>query len=989
MATRARFSGRRAQQIAQRAAGSGHAARHGADRPGFAEERLAALERELRERVDGEVRFDSGSRALYATAGSNYKQYPLGVVIPRDVEALVEAVAVCRRHGAPLLPRGGGTSLAGQCCNVAVVLDCAKYLTRVLEVDPERRIARVEPGVIRDHLAAAAEKRHGLTFAPDPSTHEHCAIGGMIGNNSCGVHSIMAGKTEENVVELEVLTYDGLRMRVGPTDEAELDRIVSEGGRRGEIYEGLRSIRDRYADLIRERYPDIPRRVSGYNLNQLLPENGFNVARALVGTEGTCATVLEATVRLVQNPPARTTLVLGYPDVYSAADAVPEVMRHGPIGLEGIDDRLVGFMEKKGLELKDLDLLPDGAGWLLVEFGGETRAESDERARELIEALDGDGGPSSKLYDDPAAEARVWKVRESGLGATAYVPGEPETWEGFEDSAVPPERMGDYLRDLRKLFAEYGYDGAFYGHFGQGCLHTRINFDLKTAAGIATFRSFMEDAADLVVRYGGSLSGEHGDGQSRAELLPRMFGDELVQAFREFKAVWDPDGRMNPHKVVDPHRIDENLRLGPDYRPTEPETHFAYRDDGGSFAHATLRCVGVGKCRRTDGGTMCPSYMVTREERHTTRGRARLLFEMLQGEVITDGWRSDQVHEALDLCLACKGCKGDCPVDVDLATYKAEFLSHYYKRRLRPLPAYTIGLVMLHARLASHMPRLANAVARAPRLGGLAKRAAGISTKRELPPFATEPFISWFSRRATGKQGEPVMLFPDTFSNFFRPEQAKAAVEVLEAAGRRVVVPDRPLCCGRPLYDYGMLDTAKRLWRRTVPTLAPHVRKGVPVVGLEPSCVAAFRDELPALRPHDEDAKRLSLQTLTLAEFLEREAPGWEPPRLAGKAIVHGHCHQKAVIGMDAERALYERLGLDFEVLDSGCCGMAGSFGFEADHYDISVAIGEQRLLPMVRDADADTLVIADGFSCRTQISDLSGCEPLHTAEVVRMALQP
>jgi FAD/FMN-containing dehydrogenase/Fe-S oxidoreductase len=988
MTTRVRFSGRQMQRIAERRRNGSAAARHGADRPSMSSDRLESLERELRERVDGEVRFDDGSRALYATAGSNYKEYPLGVVIPRDVAAAVEAVAVCRRHDAPLLPRGGGTSLAGQCCNVAVVLDCSKYLNRILEIDPDRAIARVEPGVIRDHVAIAAEERYGLTFAPDPSTHDHCAIGGMIGNNSCGVHSIMAGKTEENVIELEVLTYDGLRMRVGPTDEDELDRIASEGGRRGEIYEGLRSIRDRYADLIRERYPDIPRRVSGYNLNQLLPENGFNVARALVGTEGTCVTVLEATLRLVHNPPARSTLVLGFPDIYSAADAVPEIMEHGPIGLEGIDDRLVGYMQKKGMAVHEVDLLPDGGGWLLVEFGGETRDESDERAHEVMKALDSGGAPSMKLYDDPAAESRVWKVRESGLGATAYVPGEPETWEGFEDSAVPPERMGDYLRDLRRLFREHGYDGAFYGHFGQGCLHTRINFDLKTAAGIANFRSFMESAADLVTSYGGSLSGEHGDGQSRAELLPRMFGEELVQAFREFKAVWDPRAKMNPNKVVDAHPIDANLRLGVDYRPAESDTAFRYPDDGGSFAHAALRCVGVGTCRRWDGGTMCPSYMVTHEEKHSTRGRARLLFEMLQGEVITEGWRSDHVHEALDLCLSCKGCKGDCPVDVDIATYKAEFLSHYYRRRLRPVQAYTMGLIMFHARLAARMPRLANAVASAPLLGRLVKGAAGISPRRRLPRFAPEPFTSWFRRRgAVNPHGEPVVLFPDTFSNFLSPETARAAVEVLETAGRRVVLPDRPLCCGRPLYDYGMLDTAKRFWSRNLASLAPSARAGVPIVGLEPSCVAAFRDELPAMRPKDEDAQRLARAVVTLAEFLDEHAPDWEVGRLGRHAIVHGHCHQKAIMGMDADRRIYERLGLEFELLDSGCCGMAGSFGFEADHYDISVAIGERKLLPAVRAAASETLLIADGFSCRTQIEELTGRHALHTAEVARMAL--
>jgi FAD/FMN-containing dehydrogenase/Fe-S oxidoreductase len=965
------------------------AARHGAGRPGIGAAAVRALERELRTRLDGEVHFDAGYRAMYATGGSNYKQYPIAVVVPRTTGDVIEAVAACREHGAPVLPRGGGTSLAGQACNVAVIVDFSKHLNRVLEVDPERRIARVEPGVIRDHLCDPVEERYRLTFAPDPSTHDHCAIGGMIGNNSCGVHSVMAGKTQENVEALEVLTYDGLQMAVGPTSDDELERIVAAGGRRGDIYRRLRELRDRYAKLVRERYPDIPRRVSGYNLDELLPENGFNMARALVGSEGTCVTVLEATVRLVDSPPAHSTLVLGYPDVYAAADAVPEVMRHSPIGLEGIDDRLVEYMKRKDVHVDDLRLLPDGKGWLLVEFGGETTEESDEKARALMKDLDGRGGPSMKLYDDPIEESHIWEVRESGLGATAYVPGQPDTWEGWEDSAVPPERMGDYLRELRKLFEAHGYDGSFYGHFGQGCLHTRINFDFKTAGGIAKFRSFIEAAADLVASFGGSLSGEHGDGQSRAELLSKMFGPELVEAFREFKTIWDPDGKMNPNKVVDPHKIDENLRLGTDYRPWEPRTHFSYGEDDGSFAHATMRCVGIGKCRRTDGGTMCPSFMVTRDERHTTRGRARALFEMLQGEVITDGWRSEDVRATLDLCLACKGCKSDCPVNVDLATYKAEFLSHYYKRRLRPRAAYSMGLVMLHARLASRTPRLANALVRAPAIGALAKAAAGIAKERRPPAFARETFRRRFARRgAVNPAAPPVVLFPDTFSDFLHPDRLEAAVEVLESTGHRVVVPERAVCCGRPLYDYGMLDTARRFLRRVVNVLGPHAREGAQIVGVEPSCVAALRDELPAMLPGDEDAQRVSQQTLTLGEFLERCRPSWQPPALEGRAILHGHCHQKAVMGIAAERSALERLGLEVELLDSGCCGMAGSFGFERDHYGISVAIGERKLLPAVRAASKETLIVADGFSCKSQIEELTGRHALHTAEVIKLALE-
>jgi FAD/FMN-containing dehydrogenase/Fe-S oxidoreductase len=948
-----------------------------------------ALARDLRGAIEGEVRFDRGTRAAYSHDSSNYRQPPLGVVIPETVEDIVAATEICRRHAAPLLPRGCGTGLAGQTVNVAVVLDASKRLRQIHELDGERRFARVEPGVIRDQLAELAEERNQLTFAPDTSTHAYATIGGMVGNNSCGTHSVMAGKTVENVEELEVLTYDGLRLRVGATPEDELERIVAAGDRRGEIYARLRDLRDRYGELVRRRYPRIPRRVSGYNLDQLLPDNGFNVARALVGSEGTCVTVLEATLRLVHSPPARSLLVIGYEDVFAAADHVPAVLEHEPTGLEGVDDVLVDDMKALGVHGEDLSLLPSGRGWLLAEFGGETREESDERANACMKALRGEKSlREMKLYDQMEKEHRLWDVRESGLGATAYRPGADDHWDGWEDAAVPPEREGEYLRDFRDLLGEYDYETSLYGHFGQGCIHCRIDFDLRSAGGVRKWRSFLDDAADLVVSYDGSLSGEHGDGQSRGELLEKMFGPELVGAFAEFKAIWDPENRMNPHKVVDPYPIVSNMKLGSGYAQAEPKTHFAYPEDGGSFAHAALRCVGAGKCRDASSGTMCPSYMATKDEEHTTRGRARILYEMLEGETIADGMRSREVHEALDLCLACKGCKGDCPVNVDMATYKAEFLSGYYKRRPRPPQAYSLGLIMLHARLAQHAPGLANFLTHAPGLSRLTKRAGGISPRRQVPRFAEASFKSWWGRRgAVNPHADPVVLFPDTFGNFLRPEPMKAAVVVLEDAGFRVVVPKPALCCGRPLYDYGMLSTAKLFWRRMLKVLSPWIREGVPVVGIEPSCVAAFRDELPNLMVHDEDAKRLSLQALTLAELLQLHAPDWDAPRLERRAVVHGHCHQKATMGMKAEQELYERIGLEFELLDSGCCGLAGSFGFERDHDEISRQIAEQRLMPAVREAGADTLVIADGFSCKTQIEELSERRPLHTAEVVELAI--
>jgi FAD/FMN-containing dehydrogenase/Fe-S oxidoreductase len=947
-----------------------------------------ALAATLRREIQGEVRFDDGSRALYATDGSNYRQVPIGVVLPKDADDVLATVAACRRFDAPLLPRGGGTSLAGQCCNVALVLDFSKYMNRVLEVDPDKRIARVQPGTILDDLRVAAERYH-LTYGPDPATHTHCTLGGMIGNNSCGVHSVRAGMTSDNVQALDIVTYDGQRMTVGVAGDDELARIMSAGGRKGDIYGRLKALIERYAPLVRERYPDIPRRVSGYNLVDLLPERGFHVARGLVGSEGTCATVLEATVRLVESPPGRAVLVLGYSDVAAGCDHVTEIMAHGPAGLEGFDDLLVDECRKRHLYPDGVALLPEGGGWLLVEFGGQTREEAAEQARGLMRALGGgNGAPHMRLIEDPHQQRLIWLVRESGLGATAFAPDGTHNWEGWEDSAVPPEKFGAYLRDLRALMDRYDYGGSFYGHFGQGCLHTRINFDLETAAGIHKFDAFLEDAADLVIGYGGSLSGEHGDGQARASLLPKMFGPELMEAFREFKAIWDPDGKMNPGKLIDAYQPDENLRLGTDYRPAEPRTHFQFPGDHGNISHAALRCVGVGKCRRLDGGTMCPSFMVTREEMHSTRGRARLLFEMLQGDVLRDGWRDKHVKEALDLCLACKGCKGDCPVKVDMATYKAEFLSHYYSGRMRPMSAFTMGLIYWWARLASLAPGLANALLGVPVLSGVAKAAVGIAPERRMPAFAPQTFKQWFRERKPVNIGSAqILLWADTFNNHFHPQTAIAAVEVLEAAGYQVLVPKRSLCCGRPPYDFGMLDTAQRLLRQVLDTLRPQIAAGIPVVGLEPSCVAVFRDELINLFPNDEDAQRLSRQAFLLSEFLERHAEGYEPPKLKRKALVHGHCHHKAVMGMGAEETLLKRIGLEYAVPDSGCCGMAGSFGFERNHYDVSIKVGQRALLPAVRAADKDTLIVADGFSCREQIAQTTNRHALHVAEVLQMAM--
>ncbi len=593
-----------------------------------------------------------------------------------------------------------------------------------------------------------------------------------------------------------------------------------------------------------------------------------------------------------------------------------------------------------------------------------------------------------KLFDDKDEEEKVWEIRESGLGATAHIPGEKDTWPGWEDSAIPPDCVGDYLRDFKGLMKKYNFSAALYGHFGQGCIHTRIPFDLRTTEGIKTFRSFVYEAADIVNKYNGSFSGEHGDGQARGELLPKMFGEDIVDAFRQFKSIWDPDWKMNPGKVIDPYKIDENLRLGTDYNPRNVDTYFKYPTDDGNFSEAVLRCVGVGKCRRHGGGTMCPSYMVTREEMHSTRGRARMLFEMLQGESIKEGWHSEHIKDALDLCLACKGCKSDCPVNVDMATYKAEFLSHYYENKIRPRTAYAMGLIYWNAKIGSKIPRIANFFTQTSGLSSIAKFMAGISPERKIPPFAKQTFRSWFKKNApVQKENRPkIILWPDTFNNNFHPETIIAAVEVLDKAGYNVEIPKIPLCCGRPLYDYGFLKLAKHLLRQTLSELKPQIDAGIPVVGLEPSCTAVFRDELIELFPNNEDAKRLNQQTFQLSEFLT-QSDRWKIPQLNRKAVVHGHCHHKAIMGLDAEEEILKRMNLDYNVLDSGCCGMAGAFGFEKGKYDVSVKCGERVLLPAVRDAEENTLIIANGFSCRTQVMQLTKRRPLHIAEVLSMII--
>ncbi|WP_349371198.1 FAD-binding and (Fe-S)-binding domain-containing protein [Salinarimonas sp.] len=943
-----------------------------------------ALARDLAAHVDGEVRFSDGDRALYATDSSNYRQVPIGVVVPRSVEAGAEAVRIAARHGAPILSRGGGTSLAGQCTNTAVVIDWSKHCGHVLDIEPEARTARVEPGCVLDVLRTQAE-RHHLTFGPDPATHSHNTLGGMIGNNSCGVHSVIGKRTADNVEALDVITARGLRLTVGKTSDADLARIRAEGGPVADLYDNLDAFRKTHERLLREGYPDIPRRVSGFaDLDKLLPEHGFDVAKALVGTEGTCVTILGATLNLIESPPERVLCVLSFPSIYEAADEVVAVREHGPIAIEGIDGFLVDAMHRKHLHEDDMEVLPEGDSWLLVEFGAFDRAQAEEKARALCRAYE-KKGVSARLLAAPEKTAKVWSVREAGLPGSAYIPDRPETWEGWEDTAVPPAKLGAYVRELQALYDKYGYVSPMYGHFGDGLVHCRVSFDLKHEDGVAEWSRFLSDAADLVVKYGGSLSGEHGDGQARGALLERMYGPDMLAMFRAFKEIWDPDGLMNPGKIVDPYPATSNLRLGPTVEPEEPRTVFSYHEEGG-FVAAAERCVGVGKCRRLDseGGVMCPSYMVTREEKHSTRGRARLLFEMLHGGAMEGGFKADAVEDALSLCLACKGCKSDCPVNVDMATYKAEFRARYYKGKLRPRSAYSMGLIHVWAPLGARMPRLVNLATRLPGLASIAKSVAGLAQERTIPSFAHETFRSWFARRRDRPEtGERVLIWPDTFNDHFRPGTLIAATRVLESAGYRVDIPRRRLCCGRALYAEGFLDTAQKLWIRTLVSLADEIEAGTPIVGVEPACTTAFKDELVNMFPDDPRARALSEQVSYFSDFVMAHEARFDLPEIADAALVQIHCNHHAVLKDAGERALFERLGLDAEIAPSGCCGMAGSFGFAQETYETGMACGERVILPMARDAGADTVILADGYSCREQIEQGTGRATRHVAELM------
>jgi FAD/FMN-containing dehydrogenase/Fe-S oxidoreductase len=948
-----------------------------------------ALERALKERIRGEVRFDAKSRLLYSTDASIYQILPLGVVVPRDVEDVQAAARIAAEEGVPLLPRGGGTALAGQAVAAAVVLDFSKYMHRILEIDPDSRRARVEPGVRLDRLNRAA-RPYGLQFGPDPATIRQCALGGMIGNNACGARSVVYGKTIDHVHTLDCVLADGGCAHFGPMRRGE---IGAAPGREGELARQMQQLLEPHRQMVLERYPDVPRRVSGYNFDALLTEEDeINLARLIVGSEGTLATVVQAELGLVPLPSSRGLVLLAFRDRYASMDAVPMILPEQNLSaLEVVDDRIIRSARQLH-EFRDaVALVPeDTRGMLIVELTGETPDEVRGRVADFAARAAGfPGSPHVGTYLEPAEQDRAWALRRAGLGLLYRTIGDVKPLPFVEDTGVPPERLGEYTRRFDAIVEKHGTTTGFFGHAGQGCLHIRVDLNVKKGEDVRRMHAIAREVAELVVEFGGSLSGEHGDGLARSEFLPLMFGPEIMELHRATKRIFDPDGRMNPGKIVDAPPMSENLRFGEAYAASAPETFYDYSADGG-WDRAVEKCNGMAICRKLDAGTMCPSFMVTQEEQHSTRGRANALREAMRGNL--EGMDSEGVLEALDLCLECKACKTECPVGVDMARYKSEYLAQHYRASGHtPAAALFFGRIHDFARAGSVAPGLANFGNRL--LGGLIKRASHVDPRRQLPELAEEPFRRWWDRTQTlAKMVRPwadrpkVILLDDTFHNFFQPTPLKASAVVLERAGFRVELPRRQVCCGRALISKGLLDDARRSLRELVEVLGREAEVGTQIVGVEPSCILTLRDELPDL-VRDGRTRALAANSFTLEEFLS-QLPDYRPGRLERRAIVHGHCHQKALVGMAPTTEVLGRVeGLEFTVLDSGCCGMAGSFGYEEGHYEVSRACGERVLFPAVREAGDRELVVAPGFSCRTQIKDFcDGHRALHTAELLALA---
>ncbi|MEU0561127.1 FAD-binding and (Fe-S)-binding domain-containing protein [Dactylosporangium sp. NPDC006015] len=907
-----------------------------------------------------EVRADAGTRGMYSSDASLYRIPPLAVVRPRHVDEVAAALAVARETGVPVTSRGAGTSVAGNAVGRGIVLDFSRHLNRVLSVDPEARTAVVEPGTVHAVLQKAVMP-HGVRFGPDPSTHPRCTIGGMIGNNACGSRSLAYGRTSDNVAALKVLTAAGEELVTGPTVTGAQATV-----------DAVRAVVGKHLKTARTEFDRFGRQVSGYAVQHLLPER-FDLTQALVGSEGTLAVITEATVKLVVDAPVRVVVVLGFRDIVAAGEAAPAVVAHGPTSCEGLDSRLLDVLRARRGPAA-VPPLPAGGAWLFVELAGDDPGEVSARASRL--AADGIA-PEALVVTDPVVQAQLWRIREDGAGLAGRAPSDRPAWPGWEDAAVPPAQLGAYLARFDELVASYKMTSAPFGHFGDGCMHVRLDYPLDEPGGTKVLRDFLTDAAKLVGEFGGSLSGEHGDGRARSELLPHMYSADAIALFAGVKHAFDPGNLLNPGVLVDPDPVDADVR--PAGRFPLKGLALAYPHDGGDLAQAVHRCTGVGKCRADNsaaGGVMCPSYLATREEKDSTRGRARVLQEVVRGELT---WSDPSVHDALDLCLSCKGCASDCPTGIDMATYKSEVLHQTYRGRLRPRSHYTLGKLPLWARLAGWTPRLANLGIRLPVLGGFFLWLAGVDKRRSVPRFARRPFRRTFKPETS--ELKPVVLFADSFSDAFSPSVAAATVRVLRAAGYEPRLPSGSVCCGLTWITTGQLDSARKILTRTVAALAADARAGVPIVGIEPSCTAVLRSDIHELLPDSPDAPVVASSVRTLAELLA-ETPGWTPPDLSDVEVVaQPHCHHHAVLGWKADADLLASTGAKVRRL-SGCCGLAGNFGVEIGHYDVSVAVAEQQLLPAL-DAAPSAVVLADGFSCRTQVADLRDRPAVHLAELL------
>jgi len=911
--------------------------------------------------------------AAYSSDASLYRIPPTAIAFPRDHDQVAAAVVACRDRGIPTTARGAGTSVAGNAVGTGLVLDFSRHMHRVLQVDAASRTARVEAGVVHASLQRKAQVL-GLRFGPDPSTHSRCTIGGMIGNDACGARSLAYGRTADNVLGLELVRSDGATFSTG-YDEVGRPTVV--GGE--DLTTKLQAAVDRNLAVVRTEFGLFSRQVSGYALHNLAPERGLDLTRLLVGSEGTLAIVTEATVRLVPNPPQRTLVVLGFESLAEAGDATPAVLSFTPSACEGLDARLVDVVRgRKGPTA--VPALPPGKAWLLVELSGVAATE----VRSRVNGLSRVGlGISSRVLDNPWEASSVWRVREEGAGLAGRAPSGRPAHPGWEDAAVPPDRLGDYLRRFEQLLTEHDLTAMPFGHFGEGCIHVRLDFPFDRPDGDARFRHFIEQASELVVELGGSNSGEHGDGRARGELLSKMYSQEALRLMGVVKGVFDPDNLLNPGVLIDPAPFDVGLRTS-GRRAAPVQLAMAYAEDGGDFARAVHRCTGVGKCRADNssaGGVMCPSFAATKDEIHSTRGRARILQEVVSG---SNGltWDSQAVHDALDLCLSCKGCASDCPTGIDMATYKSEVLFQTYRRRVRPISHYSLGWLPAWARLASRAPTAVNAAMAQRPIRSLALKLAGVDGRRVVPPFASSTFRH--TQSAGGQdQGRAVVLFVDSFTDNFKPHIAHAAIQVLTRAGYAPTVLPRNRCCGLTWITTGQLTTARRKLGRTVDDLLPYAEQGTPIVGLEPSCTAVLRHDAVDLL-NSRAARTVASATHTLAELLDKTV-GWTPPDLSGMQVVaQPHCHHHAVMGWDVDRRLLESAGAHVHRV-AGCCGMAGNFGVERGHYDVSLAVAEQNLLPALRQprGAGESVVLADGFSCQTQIQDFAGTRSLHLAELM------